>query len=158
MSDSLIPWTVACQASLSMGFPRQEYWSGLPFPSPRDLPHPGVKPGSPALQVDSLSAEPPEKPQIPWSAQALDKLIIIEDRLTLLLCDLSFKYLHYYVAMSHGLWDLSTPTRHWTSGWQRGKYSILIIELLGNSLKYLHFLTILLYFSMTLHTSVELLI
>ena len=48
-----IPWTVAHQASLSMGFPRQEYWSGLPFPSPADLPHPGIKPGSPALQVDS---------------------------------------------------------------------------------------------------------
>ena len=47
-------WTVARQAPLSMGFPRQEYWSGLPFPSPGDLPDPGVKPGSPALQVDSL--------------------------------------------------------------------------------------------------------
>ena len=48
------PWTVACQAPLSMGFSRQEYWSGLPFPSPGDLPDPGVKPGSPALQADSL--------------------------------------------------------------------------------------------------------
>ena len=45
------PWTVACQASLSMGFPRQEYWSGLPFPSPGDLPDPGVKLVSPALQA-----------------------------------------------------------------------------------------------------------
>ena len=42
------------QTSLSMGFPSQEYWSGLPFPSPRDLPHPGIKPVSPALQMDSL--------------------------------------------------------------------------------------------------------
>ena len=47
-------WTVACQASLSMAFSRQEYWSGLPFPSPGDLPDPGIKPASPAWQVDSL--------------------------------------------------------------------------------------------------------
>ena len=48
------PWTVAYQASLSMGFSRQEYQSGLPFPSPGDLPDPGIEPMSPALQVDSL--------------------------------------------------------------------------------------------------------
>ena len=48
------PWTVAHQAPLSMGFPRKEYWSGLPFPSPEYLPHPGIKPASPALQADSL--------------------------------------------------------------------------------------------------------
>ena len=45
------------QAPLSMGFSRQEYWSGLPFPSPGDLPDPGIEPGSPALQADSLSSE-----------------------------------------------------------------------------------------------------
>ena len=50
------PWTVACQASLSMGFSRQEYWSGLPFPS-GDLPNPGIEVGSPALQADSLPTE-----------------------------------------------------------------------------------------------------
>ena len=50
----MIPWTVPCQASLSMGFPRQEYWNGLPFPSPGDLPDPRIKPASPAWQVDSL--------------------------------------------------------------------------------------------------------
>ena len=53
------PWTVARQAPLSMGFSRQEYWSGLPWPSPGDLPNPGIKPGSPALQADALSSEPP---------------------------------------------------------------------------------------------------
>ena len=53
------PWTVAHQAPLSMGFSRQEYWSGLPFPSPGDLPDPGIAPGSPALQADSLPFEPP---------------------------------------------------------------------------------------------------
>ena len=48
------PWTVAHQVPLSMGFPRQVYWSELPFPSPEDLPDPGIKPGSPAWQVDSF--------------------------------------------------------------------------------------------------------
>ena len=52
-----IPWTVACQAPLSMGFSRQEYWSGLPFPSPGDLPNPEIEPGSPALQADDLPTE-----------------------------------------------------------------------------------------------------
>ena len=50
-------WTVAYQAPLSMGFSRQEYWSGLPFPSLENLPNPGIKPGSPALQADSLPTE-----------------------------------------------------------------------------------------------------
>ena len=54
VSDSAIARTVASQASLSMGIPKQEYWSGLPFPSPGNLPKPGIKPKSPALQVDSL--------------------------------------------------------------------------------------------------------
>ena len=59
MSDSLRPpWTVARQAPLSMGFFRQEYWSGLPFPSPGDLPDPGIEPGSPALQAAALTSEP----------------------------------------------------------------------------------------------------
>ena len=51
------PWTVAHQAPLSMGYSRQEYWSGLPFPSPGDLPNPGIEPKSPALQADSLPTE-----------------------------------------------------------------------------------------------------
>ena len=49
-----IPWTVALQAPMSMGFPRQEYWSGLPFPSPGDLPAPGIEPLSPVLLADPL--------------------------------------------------------------------------------------------------------
>ena len=57
------PWTVAHQGALAIGFPRQEYWSGLLFPSPRDLPNPGIELGSPALQVDSLSTELLGKPQ-----------------------------------------------------------------------------------------------
>ena len=55
------PWTVAYQAPLSMGFSRQEYWSGLPFPSPGDLPDPGIEPRSPTLQADTLLSEPPGK-------------------------------------------------------------------------------------------------
>ena len=54
----VIPWTVVCQAPPSMGFPRQEYWSVLPFPSPGDLPDPGIEPRSPTLQADSLLSEP----------------------------------------------------------------------------------------------------
>ena len=55
------PWTVAYQLPPSMRFSRQEYWSGLPFPSPGDLPDPGIEPRSPALQADALLSEPPEK-------------------------------------------------------------------------------------------------
>ena len=58
------PWTVACQVPLSMGFSSQEYWSVLSFPSPGDLPDPGIKPKFPALQADSLVSEPPGKPQM----------------------------------------------------------------------------------------------
>jgi len=55
------PRTIAHQVSLSMGFSRQEYWSELPFPSPEDLPYPGIEPRFPTLQADSLPSEPPEK-------------------------------------------------------------------------------------------------
>ena len=56
------PWTLSYQPPPSMGFSRQEYWSGLPFPSPGDLPDPGIEPASPALQADALPSEPPWKP------------------------------------------------------------------------------------------------
>ena len=62
MSDSANLCTVARQAPLCMGFSRQEYWSGLPFPSPGDLPDPGIELWSPALQADSLPTETPGKP------------------------------------------------------------------------------------------------
>ena len=58
------PWTAARQAPLFIGFPRQESWSGLPFPSPGDLPNPGIKPGSPALQAGSLPTDPPGEPRL----------------------------------------------------------------------------------------------
>ena len=62
MFDSATLWTGSLQAPLSMGFPRQESWSGLSFPSPGDLPNPGIKPGFSALQADSFPSEPPGKP------------------------------------------------------------------------------------------------
>ena len=61
LSDSVTPWTAAHQAPLSIGFSRQEHWSGLPFSSPRDLPNPGIKPRSPPWQADFLLSEPPGK-------------------------------------------------------------------------------------------------
>ena len=57
----MTPWTAALWAPLSVGFSKQEYWSGLPFPSPGDLPDPGIEPASPALQADFLLSEPPGK-------------------------------------------------------------------------------------------------
>ena len=65
------PWTVAHQTPLSMGFSRPEYWSGLPFPPPGDLPDPGIEPGSPSLQVVSLPAEPRGKPRKPWTQEGV---------------------------------------------------------------------------------------
>ena len=67
-AQSWTPWTVAQQAPLSTGFSRQEYWSGLPFPPPGDLPNPGIKPKSPISQADSLPSEPPGKPSTPLKA------------------------------------------------------------------------------------------
>ena len=72
MSDSL---TVVRQAPLSMGFSRQEYWSGLPFPSPGDLPNPGIEPGSSASQADALPSEPPGK----WSRPQIGEILVLEE-------------------------------------------------------------------------------
>ena len=63
VSDSATPSTIAHYVPQSMGFPRQEYWSGWPFPSPGDHPDPGIEPWSPALQAVSLPSEPPGKPK-----------------------------------------------------------------------------------------------
>ena len=68
VSDSATPGTAACQTPQPIGLSRQEDWSGLPFPSPGDLPNPGIEPGSPVLQADSLLSEPPE------SISSLEKL------------------------------------------------------------------------------------
>ena len=63
----MTPWTIAYQGPLSMGFSRQGYWSGLPFPSPGDLPNPGIEPRSPTLQADALPLRREEK----WSGQGM---------------------------------------------------------------------------------------
>ena len=68
------PWAIAYQALPSMGFSRQEYCSGLPCPSPGDLPDPGIEPGSPALQADSLPSEPPGKSDAYVGANNLESL------------------------------------------------------------------------------------
>ena len=70
MSDSVTPWPIAHQAPLSMGFLRQEYWSGLPCPPPEDLPSPGIKPMSPALAGRLFTTEPPGKPLKGWGQQS----------------------------------------------------------------------------------------
>ena len=68
------PWTAACQASLSIGFFRQEYWSRLPFPSPGDLPNAGIKPRSPALQADSL---PTDYEGSPWKGVKFSQISVV---------------------------------------------------------------------------------
>ena len=68
----VIPWTVADQAALSMGFSRQEYWGGLPCLPPGDLPSPGIEPGSLALQADSLPSKPPGKPDMHTTTYKID--------------------------------------------------------------------------------------
>jgi len=70
------PWTIAYQAPPSIRFSRQEYWSGLPFPSPGDLPDPGIKPQSPAFQADALTSEPPGKPPNIHSVQFSSVLLL----------------------------------------------------------------------------------
>ena len=69
------PWMVAYQAPQSLGFSRQDYWSGLPFPCPGDLPNPEIELGSPALQTDALSSEPLGKP-LAYGRIAITKVIL----------------------------------------------------------------------------------
>ena len=76
VSDSVTPW-VAHQAPLPMEFSRQEYWSGFPFPSPGDLPDPGIELGSPALQADSLPSKPPGSPESsPEQFESISSLVL----------------------------------------------------------------------------------
>ena len=90
------PWAVAYQTSLSVGFSRQEYWSGLPFPSPGNLPDPGIEPGSPALEADPLSHK-----GSPWI-----RLVLHKRDPTGLLCP--FRHLRTQQKDSH-LWPGNTP-------------------------------------------------
>ena len=72
------PWTVPHQAPLSMGFSRQEYWSGLPFPTPGDLSDLGIRTGSPTLQVDSLLRVPPGKPSVDICTTSLSVPLLMD--------------------------------------------------------------------------------
>ena len=109
------PWTVAHQTPLSMGFSRQEYWSGLPCPPPGDLPNPGIKPRSPSLQADSLPSEPPGKP-MSTGVGSLSLLQVIfptqESSWDLLhcrsLCQLSYHLVAVHYATSKALLPVST--------------------------------------------------
>ena len=83
------PWTVAHQVPPSMGFSRQEYWRGWPFPSPGDLPNPGIEPGSPTLQADALPSEPSGKPLLLLSYFLLSHFILF------------VKFLLYFDGESH---------------------------------------------------------
>ena len=80
-------WTVARQAPLSMGFPGQEYWSGLPVPSPGGLLDPGIELWSPALQADSLLSEPPGKP-----GTLVKMTLIIRDKTDCVSVDIKFQF------------------------------------------------------------------
>ena len=117
-------WTVAYQPPPSMGFSRQEYWSGLPFPSPGDLPDPGIEPGSPAFQADALTSEPPGKSRmkqqngtmkqhwrrllrVPWTAsisnQSSLKEISPEYSLEELLLKLKLQYFDHLMRRAYSL-------------------------------------------------------
>ena len=93
------PLTGACQAPLSMRFSRQEYWSGLPFPSPGDLPDPGLEPGSPALQADSLSTE-------------LSRKLLTAKVLSVFITSLLYSYqmvIHSRLEYKEGVMDSTVP-------------------------------------------------
>ena len=80
------PWTVAHQAPPSMECSRQEYWNGLPFPSPGDLPNPGIEPGSPALWADVLLSEPPGNQSLRVKGKPLGQRIFFLHSLPTCLC------------------------------------------------------------------------
>ena len=103
------PWTVAHQAPQSVEFSRQEYWSGLPFPSPGDLPKPGIEPGSPTLQAGALSSEPPGATSLTLACSKIihlpfqDKLGICWDVYECLLyvCQLSEHVIRFFSLLTY---------------------------------------------------------
>ena len=129
------PWAVAYQAPRSMGFSRQEYWSGLPFPSPEDLPSTGVEPGPPALQTDTLLSEPPGiNASFSWSSTTLSTMFVFNYFLTLHLvffilpitvckCVMSFAYLpsftYFPLDLGTGIMSiLFTAPRYWLNAFE----------------------------------------
>ena len=104
------PWTVARQAPPPMGFSRQEYRSGLPFPSPGDLPDPGIEPTSPALQVDALTSEPPGNRH---RCRSLNKILtnqffsILSWEFTMITCDLSLGFKDDSTYSNESIWYIT---------------------------------------------------
>ena len=113
----MTPWSIAHWAPLSMGFPRQEYWSSLPFPSLGNLPDPGVEPGSPALAGGFFTAEPPGKPALSHTY----KLII--NKYFALFCILSSKSITGITLTAHLNLHTSAQQLLVASGCQVGKHS-----------------------------------
>ena len=106
VSDSFAtPWTAAHQAPLFTGLSRQEYWNGLSFPSPGDHPNPGIKPGSPALHVDSLPSEPPRKAKVNVFKRSTGPKILLP---------LDLRYAERCWASNHTLPQLPAPAPHKT--------------------------------------------
>ena len=103
-------WTIACQAPLSMGFSRQEYWSGLPLPSPGDLSHPGIEPRSPALQADSLLTELWRKPShcIWWAIYHSECYILFFSTTYVYLYIYIYIYIHIHIKVK-----VKSPSRVW---------------------------------------------
>ena len=124
-------WTVAYQASPSMGFSRQEYQSGLPFPSPGDLPGPGIEPRSPTLRADALPSEPPGKPR-----NALPTIIFFPLCISYFLClhhfsfysekrrrwSGTFRHLLLVTLFAEDFWSLPFHSAFW--GWVKGRKTI----------------------------------
>ena len=99
------PWTVACQAPLSLEFSRQEYWSGQPFPFPGDLPKPGIEPRFPALQVNSLLLEQPWKPSRVLVHEKLGDITVVYCQMFSLCIDFCVFFFKNYLIRLH-IWLL----------------------------------------------------
>ena len=102
------PWTEAYQAPRSMGFSRQEYWSGLPFPSPGDLPNPGIEPSSPALQTDALLSEPLEKPVAESEEELRSLLVKVKEE-----SEKSWLKAQHSENEDHGIWSHHFMANRW---------------------------------------------
>ena len=98
------PWTVAHQAPPSMGFSRQEHWSGLPFPSPGDLANPGIEPRSPASQADALISEPPGKPLIVLQFSSVQSCLTLCDSMSYSTPGLPVHHQHLEFTQTHVHW------------------------------------------------------
>ena len=107
------PWTVAHQAPLSMGFSRQEYWCGLPFPSPGDLPNPGIEPRSPTLKAEALTSEPPEKPLGKFEYFRFSTIMHCDCQTQNLASNYAFRKAQMKVTEFCGVYDITRTLYNW---------------------------------------------